>query len=149
MSLVNIRIERFPYEEPHHLNLKITAANDDFVGKLEYYCNADDLKEIGTKLKGFPRTVPDEYVYEIGSEKPEDRFAFFLKIRVFTVDGLGHCAIAVAFNNNQSDQNSASSRFAMKADPQAVNRLGDLFMTFSELKSTELVWSTNGDGEVR
>jgi hypothetical protein len=53
MTNAGIRITRYPYEEPYHLNLHIAASNGRVAGDLEYYCNANDLGILGKKLVGF------------------------------------------------------------------------------------------------
>ncbi len=86
MSPPFIIIRRHPYEEPYHLNLVITASNGVFAGTLEYYCNATDLTEMGSKLMSFPERIGDTYSYELGSPRPEDRFAFHLGQQNLWVD---------------------------------------------------------------
>lgn len=55
MKPIGIELIRYPYEEPYHLNLAFSATNGLFSGYLEYYCNADDLAEIGQALHTFPK----------------------------------------------------------------------------------------------
>src|SRR6266567_3713694 len=101
MNTSGIRITRHLYEEPYHLNLHIEASNGRVNGTLEYYCNADDLKTLGKQLVDFTGSRSQAVIYELGSEKPNDRFAFFLSLRVRPVDSSGHCAVHVCMNNNQ------------------------------------------------
>ncbi len=144
----SIVLQRYPYEEPHHLNLVLIASNDTFSGSLEYYCNADDLKEIGNTLKHFPKQVPDKYVYKLGSQAKEDNFAFFLELNAFTTDSAGHCALSVAINNNQQGPDSAACHFCMRTEASAINHLGNLLIQFGKLQHFELVWETSGEGEL-
>jgi len=60
MKTPGIILRRYPYEEPYHLNLVLTACNGVFGGRLEYYCNADDLATLGTVLTRFPRQTTDD-----------------------------------------------------------------------------------------
>src|SRR5580765_1020838 len=94
-----IVIRRFPYEEPHHLNLVISASNGAASGKLEYYCNAEDLVEIGRKLAAFPANGKDTYCYELGSPLTQDKFAFHFALQAISLDSTGHCAIQLTMNN--------------------------------------------------
>jgi hypothetical protein len=89
MNTPGIKITRFPYEEPYHLNLLIEASNGRMNGRLGYYCNAKDLNELGGKLLGYLGNKEQAIVYELGSEKPEDRFAFFFSLRVLPLNSAG------------------------------------------------------------
>lgn len=139
-----IFIRRCPYEEPYHLNLVISASNGVVSGALEYYCNAKDLVEIGSKLVTFPANVDDSYAYELGSPRPEDRFAFHFSLRAVTLDSVGHCALQLKMNNNRPTPDDVSCSFSICIEPAAINRLGRLFTIFGELKHSELRWSDTG-----
>lgn len=135
-----IIITRFPYEEPHHLNLHIAASNGRLGAELEYYCNADDLKRLGKQFSNFTGARGEEITYELGSEKPEDRFAFFLSLRASPVDLCGHCAVLIRCNNNREPAEREVSEFAISADVADLNRLGQLLSGFSRLKHHRLEW---------
>lgn len=137
----HITIRRYPYEEPYHLNLVISASNGSFAGTLEYYCNADDLGRMGSRLMAFPEGVGDTYSYELGSPRPEDRCAFHLAFRARTLDSSGHCALEFELNNNRQHTDRCSCSFAIRTETAAINRLGRLLMTFGELKHSTLLWS--------
>ncbi|PCJ52708.1 MAG: hypothetical protein COA79_23320 [Planctomycetota bacterium] len=136
-----IRIIRIPYEEPHSLNLIIEASNGNQKLKLEYYSNATDLVDIAKSLITFPRSESDDYLYELGSENIKDNFAHYLRFRVFTINPLGHCAIQLRINNNNESPFGECCDFCIEAEPAQVNRLGELFHKFSELKTETLEWS--------
>jgi hypothetical protein len=143
-----IKITRETYEEPHHLNLIIEASNGRTSGKLEYYCNASDLVEISKALINFPSQTPGEYLYELGSEKPDDRFAFYFKLNTYTIDSVGHCAVQLKMNNNSDCPNAEMSEFSILADAADINRLGELIKKFSQLEHTSLIWNIK-DGELK
>ncbi len=147
MKIIGIQIRRFPYEEPYLVNLVFSASNGVLNGRLEYYCNASDLKDIGKALRSFPRKVPDEYSYEIGSTKPEDRFAYYFAIHAYTTDGSGHCALQIVIDNNGKRPDEEACRFSIKAEPSAINRLGALLITFSKLKHHGIIWSVSGEAD--
>jgi hypothetical protein len=142
-----IRITRYPYEEPHHLNLVITASNGQLVGKLEFYLNADALTEWATEMEAFPRQAKSAVLWELGSARPEDRFAFYFRMRLFTVDGLGHGAIQLAFNNNEASPDREVSEFCIRSEAAQINRLGNLLRQFSKLNHQVLHWSLT-DGKL-
>jgi hypothetical protein len=140
MKTPGIRITRYPYEEPHHLNLRVTASNGRITGDLEYYCNATDLGVLGRQLVGFSGRRTEEIVYELGSEKPEDRFAFLFSLRVKPLDSVGHCAVLVRMSNNGAAPEKEVREFAIKAEVADVNRLGRLLEDFGRLEHRVLDW---------
>jgi hypothetical protein len=141
MNPAFIIIRRQPYEEPYHLRLVITASNGVFGGTLEYYCNALDLIDMGTKLMAFPASIGDSYSYELGSPRPEDRFAFHFVLRAYTMDSSGHCALHISLNNNRREPDDSSCSFSIRTEASAINRLGHLLKTFGKLKHRTLRWS--------
>src|SRR5262245_19945688 len=101
MNAPGIRITRHLYEEPDRLNLHLEASNGRVRGALEYYCNADELKKLGQQLVDFAGGRAPEIIYELGSERPSDRLAFFLSLRAKPLDSSGHCALQVRLHNNE------------------------------------------------
>ncbi len=135
-----IKITRIPYEEPYHLNLEITASNGSMRGELEYYCNAKDLMHVGSEMRAYAGNQEAIIVYELGSEKPQDRFAFFLSIRVKAVDSRGHCQVRIRLNNNAPPPEGELTEFSIAAEVADINRLGELLVEFGQLKHRVLVW---------
>ena len=136
-----LRLERIPYEEPYHVELVWDVSNGITSSCFRYYANADFLREIAERLEVFPRHSRDVFLYEIGSEKPEDRFAYYFRLRVFTTDSLGGSAIQIRFCNNEELPSRQVVEFCIETDPGAVNRLGELFREFAKLEHTYMAWS--------
>lgn len=147
MSAPGILITRYHYEEPYHLHLGIDVSNGRQSGSLEFYCNADDLGVLGRKLCGLFGRSKDEVIYELGSERPADRFAFFLGLRVRALDAAGHCVLHVRLNNNQPFPDNALTDFCIRADIADVNRLGSLLEEFGNLRHRSLDWRVQ-DGQL-
>ena len=137
----HIKIERIPYEEPYHIQLLWDVSNGSVSSRFEYYANADSLKELAENLEVFPRHKDHVFLYEVGSESPEDRFAYYFRFRVSTTDAKGSSAIQVRFSNNRDLPYREIVEFCIQTEPAAINRLGKLFQKFSELKHDYLVWS--------
>lgn len=135
-----IKITRHPYEEPYHVNLVIQGCNGEHAGTLEIYDNAQQLKAIGEALQGFP-FEPRTFKWELGSEKSEDRFAFYFLFELFlnTPDG-SEAGIHLKMNNNRDHPYTSKADFYLKCEPAAINKLGKLFERFSKLESNELFW---------
>ena len=147
MSAPGIKITRTPYEEPYHLCLRLAASNGRLSADLEYYCNATDLGSLGKQLADFVGLKSGEVTYELGTEKKEDRFAFYLGLRVRALDSKGHCAVVVRLNNNQEVPDREVAEFCIPAEVADVNRLGKLLVQFGRLQHRVLSWSVH-DGEL-
>ncbi len=143
-----LEIERIPYEEPYHINLVITASNGKSSGQIEIYDNADFLIQIADSLEKFPVDSKDEFKWELGSENPADRFAFYFLFNVFNHMTEGWIsAIHIRFNNNEILPFSEISDFCIPCEPAGINQLGKLFREFAKLNSKKLIW--NGiEGEI-
>lgn len=143
-----IRITRHPYEEPHHVNLVVAASNGRQRGELEIYANAADLAVVAGGLRGFPKRKDDTVLWELGSERPENRFAFYYRLRVFQVAPNGQCAVEFRFNNNQAPPDKEVVEFSLSVLPADLDRLAGLFERFSKQELKVLEWNAN-DGELR
>lgn len=141
MNSPSLIVKRFPYEEPYHVQIGLFASNGNFSASSDFYCNVDDLSEIGSALSSFPKNVGDEYVYEYGSEDPAAKFYRYIKLRAYTVGNVGKCAIQIVVNTNEEEPGEGRSIFSIPADPASINRLGELFSAFSRLQHLEFRWS--------
>jgi hypothetical protein len=145
MRARGIRITRIPYEEPYTLNLRIEASNGRLTGELEYYCASDDLTSLGRQLAAYTGPRNPEVTYELGSEDPTARFAYFLSLRVQPLDFKGHCAIRVRFNNNEQPPDREVSEFAIEADAADLKRFGEQLIDFGALFKLVLDWRVRDD----
>lgn len=134
-------VRRFPYEEPYLLHLEFAASNGDFCGVTDIYCDAQELGSMGLALKQFPTKIDDEYLFEYGSKNPKDNCYRYFAMRAYTIDTVGHSAIQFEIHNNQSEPSEGICKFSLRADVASINRLGDEFARFSQLKDLEFVWS--------
>jgi hypothetical protein len=90
----------------------------------------------------FPKKIGDEYKYEIGSPNPKDRWAYHFVLRAITLDRSGHCALQIVMNNNRHQPpDECYCSFSIKADPAAINRLGNLFLRFAKLQHSKFIWT--------
>ena len=108
--------------------------------RFEYYDNAESLVKMAENLERFPRHKADVFLYEIGSDKPEDRFAYYFRFRVFTTDPRGGSAIQRRFCNNNDWPYAEIAEFCIQTEPAAINRLGRLFREYSKPEKDYLVW---------
>jgi hypothetical protein len=138
-----IQINRHPYEEPYHLNVVMTASNGKLQGALEFYINAESLLEWAKGMEEFPSHAKSMLRWEIGSENPDDRFSFYFRMRLFTTDSVGHCALQLRFNNNRALPEREISEFCLQAEPSQINSLGRLIREFGQLRHRALLWEVS------
>jgi len=143
-----IQITRLPYDEPYYVRLVVVASNERAQGKLEIYANASDLTTFAQQLCGFPKRQEDEALWELGSEKPEERFAFYFRLRVKQIAPNGQCAVELRLNNNAMPPDREVVEFSIPALPADLDRLAKLFDEFGKLQHAVLVWKVT-DGELR
>lgn len=131
-----------PYDETSILQLDWEVSNGRILSSFEFYLNQEKLIELAEHLEFFPKKLPDEYVFEVGSERPKDRYAYYFKLMLFTIDRRGHCALQIRYNNNRELPYREIIDFCiLKAEPYQVNKLGSLFRTFAKLEHDILYWS--------
>ena len=135
-----LRIVRKPYEEPYHINLIVTASNGRSSGEIEIYTNAGDLAEYGSALQDFPQSTTHSILWELGSERPEDQFAFYFRLKFLVTKATGQCAVVIRFNNNEPLPYTEIAEFCISAEPAQLNQLGDKLVQFAKLEDEELVW---------
>ncbi len=136
-----IKIKRIPYEEPYHLQLQLEASNGRQTARFEFYASPEIFLEFADALEVFPRHATDVYLYELGSERPEDRWAYYFRFRAFTTDTRGHCAIQLRFNNCRDLPHREIAEFCIEAEVAQINRLGALFRSYAKLQEQVLFWS--------
>lgn len=123
-----IKVRRFPYEEPYHTEILFWVSNGLFMGGTELYCAVDTLQKIGTALKVFPRSVPDEYNFEYGGKRREgSRSHRYFLLRAYTVNRAGASAIQVIIDLNNETPYDGYCEFSFDVEPLHLNRLGHLF----------------------
>lgn len=135
-----ITIFRYPYEEPYHLQLTMVVSNGHQVSRMDFYIDTDSLIELADTLEKFPDHIGHDFLWEVGSEVPEDRWAYYLRIRAFTLDSSGHCAVQFRWNNNQALPERVISDFCIEAESGQINRLGELLRKFAKLNHRVLEW---------
>jgi len=138
-------VKRYEYEEPYHAQLEFQVSNGRFSASVDFYCNVEDIKSIGRELLNFPQKIGDECCYTCGSEKPEDRCYRLFVMRAYTLDSKGHCALQFKINLNGKEPSEGQAVFSLPVEAHAINRLGGLFVTFSELKHKEFHWTNKDD----
>ena len=138
-----IKIERVPYEEPYHVELHWQISNGNTTTTAKYYHNASKIEKIADHLEVFPRHSTDKFLYDFGSERHEDRHAYYFRFLVFLHNSRGGCSILFRFNNNRPLPDTEITEFCIqKTEPAAINELGKMFRRFSKLEDEVMIWSS-------
>ena len=119
----------------------MSASNGTFAGAMEIYSTPAEISEIGKAFAKFPSMIPDNYVYEHGSADPAKRMYCYLRLRAYTVDGVGHCALQISMNANGAPPHEGVCEFSIHVEAAALNRLGHLLEHYSKLEHLELRWT--------
>ena len=143
-----IRIVRSPYEEPHCIDLLLEVSNGRQHGQLGIYLNTEDLVVAADVIKRFPRNLGDSVEWQLGSEDPLERSAYYLGLRLYQINPTGRCAIEFRMNNLSEPPEREIMQFSIEIEPAALDRLSALLIRFSRLEHLVLEW--RGDnGELR
>ena len=135
-----LNITRHPYEEPHHVNLIVSAGNASTQAEFEIYANASDLNAAASALAGFPKHHDDSFTWELGSENELVRFAFYFRLHVFQIASNGRCGLELRFNNNRQRPDQQVVEFCIEAYPADLDRLGRTFHRFGQLEDLTMQW---------
>lgn len=141
----SLTITRHPYEEPHHVNLVVHVATDGAAARQEIYALAADLAAFADAMRGFPKRPDDRYSWELGSEDPDDRFAFYFRLSIQQIRPRGRCAVHVRFSNNEGFPEGRTAEFSFGAMPADLDRLGGALAEFAKLEQTVLEWRVEDD----
>jgi len=115
-------------------------------GGLEFYINTDDLIRIGEALADFPEHNKAKFLFERGSEPPEDNHANYFRLRACCIRGGKSYAIQLRMNNNTNIRGAyfelpEMCEFYIETSLERIKLLGQLFLKFSKLEKQRLYWS--------
>lgn len=137
-----IKVRRFEYEEPYHTEVWVSASNGAFSGEIRYFCVADDLKEIASKLETFSKDPKGEYKYEVGSEDPEDNSGYYFLFRVCPMNSNGQCSIHIRITVNGTCSEPGICEFSIIAEPNHIAELSKFFLDLYEFKVSSFSWNS-------
>ena len=137
-----IKIIRIPYKNPYHLKLRMIASNGRRTSETEFYVGTKALIGLADNLKKSPLQWDNTYIWQCGSELPEDKCAYYLMLRIITTGASGRpCTIHLRFKNNVAPTGQEISEFRIQAEASALDRLGRLFREFAGLEHEVLMWT--------
>lgn len=132
-----VSLERLPYDGSEW-HIKMSASNGYFSGVQNFYTYSEDLEILGTKFCRFGQNLQDEVLLRLGERS--DKYAFFLLVRAFLSDSVGHAAIEFAVDNNQNSPNHAQARFFIHTEVAAINNLGQQIRAWVVSSNSLLLW---------
>jgi hypothetical protein len=106
------------------VEVRIRASNDRFAATAEFYETRDGLLEAARLIDGFPTTVADRRVMELGDLRAQPSFGS-ARLSFYCVDSSGHCGALGEFrwclrSNRPSRDESAT--FFIPLEAAAVDR---------------------------
>ena len=135
-----IKLEYVPYEETT-IKIKWHVSNGNTATKAEYYHNLLELEKIANHLEIFPRNSSDKFIHAFGSERQEDRAAYYFRLYVFLHSSTGGSSMLFRFSNNRPLPDTEITEFCIHTEPAAINKLGKMFRQFSKLEDEVMIWS--------
>jgi len=143
-----IRITRSPYEEPHCTDLLLEVSNGRQRGQIGIYLDTTDLVAAADAIRAFPTAPGKSIEWELGSEDPSERSAYYLGLRLYAVNPTGRYAIEFRMNNLSEPPEREIVQFSIEIEPAGLDGLRSLLIRFSRLEHLVLEWRGD-DGELR
>jgi hypothetical protein len=137
MTTAFISLERFPYDNSVW-HVEIGASNGSFSGKQDFYTYPEDLETLGSDLCKFPKSAQDEVRFELGDRT--GKWAYFILIRAFLFDSVGHAAIEFSTGNNSTPPNHSQASFFIRSEVASINHLGQQLRTWIISHDSPLIW---------
>lgn len=135
----SITLLRILYEEPYHLNLIIQVSDDQHSGELEFYMTNESFIKCANELENFPDNKWNEVLWELGSENPQEKFAFFFRFHVVFVLP-NSSKIHIRLCNHSEILNPDGLDFVIESEVDEIKRLGRLWKRFSSLQEMKIQW---------
>ena len=125
-------------EEPDLIKLEIFAANARYAFRSsEFYCGTREVAEFGALLARFPVSAADRPEFSPRTMNGGDDL---LRV-VASLEGARTVLHVRMKERGIPKVFSGAAEFSIPAEAAAINRLGALLQTFSQLKHCELRWT--------
>jgi len=133
-----ISLERFPYDDSAW-HVEVRASNGYFSGIRDFYTYPEELDALGSSFCKFLQDIQDEVRFELGERA--EKSAYFVLVRAFLFDSVGHAAIEFAVDNNATPPNHAQASFSIRTEVAAINNLGQQLRAWIISHDAPLIWS--------
>jgi hypothetical protein len=137
-----ISLERFPCDDSAW-HVEVCASNGSFSGAQDFYTDPEDLETLGSDLCKFPKSIQDEVRFELGDKT--DKWTYFVLVRAFLFDSVGHAAIEFAVSNNSTSPYSAQTSFFIHSEVASINYLGQQLQAWVISHNSPLIWLPSAD----
>jgi hypothetical protein len=132
-----ISFTRLPYDDSAW-HVEVRASSGTYSAAQEFYVYPADLAAFSQRLIAFPRDIRDEVRYELGSRT--ENWAYYLLLRAFVYDSVGHAALEFAADNRCSIPGHAQASFFIPCEAAALNRLGEQLHAWTRHSDEPLNW---------
>lgn len=132
-----ISFQRLPYDDSAWC-VRVSASNGSFSGMQDFYTCPEELDALGQHLCKFPQTVEDEARFELGSLTGNS--AYFVLIRAFLFDAIGHAAMQFSVSNNAASPYTAQTNFYIRTEVAAINTCGQSLRSWIIDSNRILLW---------
>jgi hypothetical protein len=122
------------------IHFELSASNYRFSAAEDFYEHADFALLFAQALMEFPEKAGDTVQLEIGSM--ENRSAYYLSLRAYIFDAVGHSALEVIVDNQRTGQDLARAAFQIHCDIAAINRLGNDLLKWSPDTGASFSWKS-------
>ncbi len=119
---------------------EITAMSNNWQASLKFWGEASTFKDFGNQLVSFGANLKQSVQFELGSENLSDRWAYYVLLRAYCYDAVGHAAVEVALNNRTKNPDLQMVRFNILSEIEQINELGRLLSVWDPTTQNELVW---------
>jgi hypothetical protein len=129
---VRLTLQRLSDSAEGTMQLQLSVETGKRALSQEFYTYAEDLREFGAKLEGFPTSLKHAVVFECGANDP--KVYCWVRLRAYVYDHVGHSALEVLVQNNCEPPLQASAVFSVKLEAATLNRLGQELIAWTRLK---------------
>ena len=106
------------YYESEPSKLWVSASDGVFAGSTEDYINKDSLEALAEELEQFPKTIQSESIFE--SSARDKRFGYIM-LRFYCFDSIGHTAVQVTLDSNQSGSERTTVSLKMQFEANSLD----------------------------
>ncbi|MBE9159588.1 hypothetical protein IQ265_22535 [Nodosilinea sp. LEGE 06152] len=138
MANAFISLKRLLYDDLAW-RVEISASNGYFSGVQDFYTYPENLDALGADFYKFPQSIQDEVRFELGDRT--GKWAYFVLVRAFLFDSVGHAAIEFAVDNNAMSIDHAQTSFFIRTEVAAINNLGQQLRAWVVAPDKPLTWS--------
>jgi hypothetical protein len=140
MASTFLSLERLSYDDSAWY-VEISASNGYFSGVQDFYTYPEDLNTLSHGFCKFPRNIQDEVRLELGDRA--GNWAYFLLVRAFLFDSVGHAALEFAADNMAPPPAHAQANFFIRTEVAAINYLGQQLRSWVISNDEPLIWLPN------